>query len=691
MLEGGLAFIAAAATAGPLRATNGLFNQYMPQGIIIVLNVGEPMAAATGTSPTLSPIERLQRFVVDGFIHSRLAIIVAFHLALTSFGYVLAVALRFDFDPEEVLERIGLPLALLLFFRHFTYYYWSLNRGYWRYVSTADLSALAKAHLVSSILFAASLGVIRPPNFPRSVIFIELALSLILSGGVRFAVRLLREKVAGKSRSGDAPREVLVLGAGDSGHLVVKQLLSISTRTYQPVAVLDDNSWTQGMSVHGIPVVGTLQDLKGTLERYPHAAAVILAIPSLSPLRVRELEAVCSEISVPLKRVQSFEDIACADGGAAPDGIRVEEILECDPTVEHESEIRRFVQNRKVLISGAGGSIGSEIVRQVAHFSPQEIILVDNSEYNLFKIGLELQAVGNVPYQAALCSIASQEQLNELFLRVRPQIVFHAAAYKHVPLLEANPQQAFYNNILGTKNVFDAAYHSGTESFVMISTDKAVAPSSVMGCTKRIAEEFVRQQAPRGMARPLQPMQTAIVRFGNVINSNGSVVPLFREQIARGGPLTVTHPEMTRYFMSLREAVRLVLAAATLTAGGDLFVLDMGKPIRIMDVARKMLALYGRRDIQIVITGIRPGEKLNESLTDDGEVLTPTRLAKVRKVAKSAPARFDVLAWFNSVNSRVGDLPPGDVAELLQEAVLQIRDAGAATRDDSRSASQITP
>jgi FlaA1/EpsC-like NDP-sugar epimerase len=608
----------------------------------------------------------------DAFLRFRLPLILLVNLCLCTVGYWLAIATRFEFDFNDTFRsQFILPLLLLLCFRNATYLYWGLNEGYWRYTSSRDVYTLVKGHAVSSLAFAASIFLLRVENFPRSVIFFEFVLSLMISFGLRMLVRSAAERFIGSpSKQRSLGREVIVLGAGDSGHLLVKTLLSQRRFGYQTVAVLDDSEYLQGVSVYGVRVVGHLEDLPIILHQFPRVSAVIVAIPSLSEARFEALRAQAAEFSVAVKRLQSFEDIACLDAEDPHAQPSIEAVLDKSVLIEHEAEVRAAVGGSAVLITGAGGSIGSEIVRQVTQFGPKKLILLDNCEYNLFKIEQELSRL--YPSLAAhyfLGNICDEARLVTLFNEHQPDLVLHAAAFKHVPLLESNCYQAFLNNIIGTRNLLRLSLHAGVKRFVLISSDKAVDPSSVMGASKRVAELLTIQACRQAAETGNRLFSAAAVRFGNVINSTGSVIPMFREQIASGGPLTVTHPDMERYFMSIKEAVSLVLTAGALAQSGEVYLLNMGKPIKIVDVARKMLALYGRRDIPIIFTGVRPGEKLSESLTQSTERRVSTRFAKVSRVVPDGAPLQDAMAWVMSIERDLSRKSDNEIGVLIKDFV----------------------
>lgn len=636
-------------------------------------------------------VVRIQRFVLRA--HTPLVLLLNFILTILSFS--LALGLRFDFELNQkfTFEYVGIPLLVLCVVRAVAYSYYELNRGYWRYVSTNEAVRIVKAHALSSLLFAAAIGIIRIQGFPRSLVFLEFALSILFAMGARLLVRLCCEKYLSKAaQPGSEVRDIVVVGAGVSGHLLIKTLHGIPNTRYRPVALFDDTTPLHGSAIHGVPIIGPTSELSDYLEHHPRVGAVILAIPVISTIKLQEIEQVCAKYHLPLKRLQSFEDIACNETIEPQSPRTIEQVLSRETNPEHEDDIRTLIKGKRVLVTGAGGSIGSELVRQLITFEPSQIVLVDKCEYNLFAIQQELRGdKSSVKKIYSLATITDPDRMNRVFSEYRPQMVFHAAAYKHVPLLEANCYEAFQNNIIGTRTLLEVSRRYQAERFVLISTDKAVDPSSVMGCTKRIAElmvgscdglpnEVVTVNGVAGKPPKDAPtMSTAVVRFGNVINSAGSVIPVFKKQILSGGPITVTHPEMERYFMSIREAVRLVLTAGTLGDKGEVYLLDMGNPIKIVDVAKKLLALYGRRDIPIVYTGLRPGEKLTESLYSSSELRTNSRFQKVFIVRARKPQRVDVYEWVSAVQEQLPHLN-----DLQIEAVIRTYVSGSESIDPAR-------
>jgi FlaA1/EpsC-like NDP-sugar epimerase len=483
---------------------------------------------------------------------------------------------------------------------------------------------------------------------------------------------------------------VIVLGAGTSGHLVVKTLIGHQKHKFKVKAVFDDNRYLSGSFVHGVSVVGPLSLLDSFLAERTDIGAIILAIPTLNIGKVEELKAIAGEHFIPLKTIQAFEEIAFHQVVEPKTRRTIEEILERENVIEHEEEIRDAIRGKRIMVTGAGGSIGSEIVRQVLGFTPRSLVLVDQSEYQLFAIQQEIDPHSGkkdtaVEKHFIIADITNRTRMERVFDRFRPQIVLHAAAYKHVPLMEANCYEAFATNILGTRNILELATRYGAERFVLISTDKAVDPSSVMGSTKRVAEMMVEAHASYNQREVVKRAQegnlidisnnrgiaTAAVRFGNVINSSGSVIPTFKKQILEGRAITVTHPDITRYFMSIKQAVRLVLTAGTLGNRGDIYLLDMGSPIKIVDVAKKLRALYGRRDLPIKFTGLRQGEKLYESLVSQVEDVQPSPFRKVNIVRATVKPKVDVFEWVDQLRENVDSMDDEIIGQTVRNFVLE--------------------
>lgn len=584
----------------------------------------------------------------------------------------LYLRLEDGFIPHVTTEMLT-TLILLMVTRLIAYYWYELVHTRWRYTSPSEVITISKAHLVSSLPLIAPLSFVPIPLLPQPVIVGECLLSILFVCGSRVSIRALSDHLFSTTSPLHAPRrDILVIGAGVSGHLFVRTILSQPRLNFVPIGFLDDSPALSRCKVHTIPVLGPLSLLDSVLSQNPSVAAVIIAIPNLSSLKLDELKHICATHELPLKHLHSYEEIACADPFEPKTKLTVEEVLERDIKVTDNPVIFAQIHEKTVLITGAGGSIGSELVRQVLSFLPRKLILFDKCEYNLYAIEQEIRRVEpTVEKIFVLGSVVDDKRLESIFSRYHPEILFHAAAYKHVPLLESNCYEAFVNNIIGTRNLIRSAKRWGTDRFILISSDKAVDPSSVMGATKRIKELMLGDANNRYNSRGERGhhLHTAVVRFGNVINSSGSVIPLFKRQILSGQPLTVTHPDMDRYFMSIREAVQLVLTAGILGHDGEIFLLDMGKPIRIVDVAKKLRALYGRRDLPIVFTGLREGEKLSEVLYSTTETRHPTEFEKVFSVHSRYNTSQNVFDWVENLSNHLYDLDDEEIGSEIHQFV----------------------
>ena len=570
----------------------------------------------------------------------RTILLVALHLVLVCASYLLAFVLRFMDEgaiPGWALSVFVATLPWIVLLRLGAFAYYRLYRGWWRYVGMHDLFGLLKAVAVSSLVFAAVLvlfGYTR--SFPRSVLVLDAVLTIVLIGGMRFSLRALQESRRRSPRDRNPRmRRVLIIGAGDAGEMLLREMHNNPRLGYVPVGFVDDDERKLGFLIHGVEVLGPTTKLGAILERHP-ADELIIAIPSAGRAEIQAIVNRCLESSLPFKIVPSIA--ALSDGRSHVSQlrpVRVEDLLGREPVDLDTSRIRRDIAGRRVIITGAGGSIGSELARQAADYGPATLLLLERSESALFFIEQELRRKHpDLDLRVAICDIQDEEDCTCRFRDLKPEIVYHAAAYKHVPLMEGHLAHAVRNNVFGTLLVAKLAHQYGAK-FVLISTDKAVSPSNVMGATKRLAEKLVLSL--NGSARS----HFVAVRFGNVLGSNGSVVPLFTQQIADGGPVTVTHPETTRYFMTIPEAVGLVLQASVLEEARDRVVmLEMGEPVKIVDLARNLIRLSGLQpdtDIPIVFTGLRPGEKLHEQLTADAEEMVATEFEKIRIVRTETP------------------------------------------------------
>lgn len=511
----------------------------------------------------------------------------------------------------------------------FTFRRTGIYSRYWQYASIEELllltGTLTLAIIATSLVLFTLLWLLSVEwAFPRSVPFIFLMLGLGVTAGPRFTLRALTVFHRPHLSAGNL-RNVLIMGAGEAGSLIAREVQRNPQLRLNLVGFVDDAPAKQGMHIHGVPVLGRQTDIPDLVAGY-HVVQIIIAMPAAAGKTIRRIVEICDAAGVQTKIMPGIYELI--DGAVHVNQLRdvqIEDLLRREPVRSDVADVRQLLAGRRVLITGGGGSIGGELCRQVAQCGPAEIILLGHGENSIFEIYHDLQRLGNLngtQITAVIADIRSASRLQILFEQYQPEIVFHAAAHKHVPLMELNPAEAITNNILGTKNLLAAAQCVGVERFVMISTDKAVNPTSVMGASKRVAELLVHQAAVKsGRAY-------VAVRFGNVLGSRGSVTRTFQKQIADGGPITVTDPDMKRYFMTIPEAVHLVLQAGVLGTGGEVFVLDMGEPLKIADLARDLVELSGLkvgRDIDIVFTGARPGEKLFEELFTPGEAYHCTR------------------------------------------------------------------
>ena len=531
-------------------------------------------------------------------------------------AYVIPLVLRYDGTvPPDAWGRFWLFMPVIVLMHLLANYLFGLYGQMWRHASIQEARRLVLAGATGFALVLALDLVTGPPwPVPLSVVLFGAGGAFAIFGAVRFQSRLFALRRRGEN--GSERRRVLLMGTGDAGAQVFGDILRTPTLGLEVVGLIDDDPKRHGLALHGVSVLGTRDDIP-ELARRLDVDRVLLAIPSATSDVIRDVAGRCEEAEVSLRVLPSVREVV---GGrvSARDlrALSIEDMLGRTQVETDLAAVRALLRGRRVLVTGAGGSIGSEIARQVSAFDPTSLLVLDNDETHLYDL------LATLPRKATaiLADIRDRVRIEEVMRTHAPEVVFHAAAHKHVPILEDHPQEAFHTNVIGTINVAEAAVSAGTQTFVLISTDKAVHPASVMGASKRIAEEVVRSLSGRGTI-------LCSVRFGNVLGSRGSVVPTFMAQIDAGGPVTVTDPDMTRYFMSIPEAVELVLQASSMARGGEVFTLEMGEPIRIIDLASKLIRLSGRvpgRDVPIEIVGGRPGEKVHEELIDDGEHPIPS-------------------------------------------------------------------
>lgn len=553
---------------------------------------------------------------------------------LVVLAYLLAFVLRFDGIhqiPVQHIAQFWMFLLVVPLIRLASNAAWGLYRHVWRYIGLREAFALAQSILTGSAGFALLALMSGQRGFPRSVVGIEALLSLVLLAGIRLGWRSFVERRGGRLAEGST--RTLVVGAGDAGELLVRDMMRNPERGLLPVGFVDDDPAKRGVRIHGVEVLGARRDLVRIVSER-QVDLVVLAMPGAPLKERRAVLQLAAATPAKVKTLPALHDIL--DGNVTISTMRdvaIEDLLGRDAVVT-DTSLLGYLSGKRVLVTGAGGSIGSELCRQIARLEPAALILVGHGENSVYGIDLELGERAGFEVVRAIADVRDQARIDTLFERHRPEIVFHAAAHKHVPLMEENEVEAVTNNVLGTRTVALVADRHGIERFVLVSTDKAVNPTSVMGKTKRAAELLVQDLATRSRTRYVA------VRFGNVLGSRGSVVPLFRQQIESGGPVTVTHPEMRRYFMTIPEAVTLLLQAADVGRQGEVLLLEMGEPVRIVDLARNLIKLSGYKedDVEIVYSGVRPGEKLFEELRVTDEVARPTDHPQIYAVrAERAP------------------------------------------------------
>ncbi len=582
-------------------------------------------------------------------VKNRRIAVTLLHLSVAAAADLLAFLLRFDLHMtaahmKQFLEYLPCLLGVRLVFCLQA----GLYKGLWRYFGVNDLKRLARTVTFGSVTFTFLVRyILGAAGYPLSIYMLDWMLLIMLEGGVRLAIRTIKDS-HGAERGG---RRVLVVGAGDAGEMIVRDMRNNPKYAHEPVGFIDDDPCKKGLMIHGVPIFGGRVELPQAVMRH-RPDEILIAMPGAGHQAINGIFEQCRRFHLPIKTLPGLCDIL--DGKVTVSQIKalqLEDLLQREPVRAISEAVRGLIRGKTVLVTGAGGSIGQELCRQIMDYRPASLVLFDRYENGLFSVDGELRMamkkngtknnVGRAPEVASVVGDMRDEgTLEHLFSTHAPQIVFHAAAHKHVPLMENNPLEAVRNNIFGTRNLICAASRHHVENFVMISTDKAVNPTSVMGATKRVAEFLAMRMGSFSRTR------YTTVRFGNVLGSNGSVVPIFREQLGRGGPLTITHPEVKRFFMLTEEAVRLVLEAAAAGKGGEIFVLEMGEQIKVLDLALNMIRLSGfvpYDDIKIEFTGLRPGEKLYEELFDVTEKIVPSPLERLRTaVPEKVPSQQEL-------------------------------------------------
>jgi FlaA1/EpsC-like NDP-sugar epimerase len=572
-----------------------------------------------------------------------------FHVLLTVISMTLAFWIRFDFFPPAYqIALLTSALTISVPIKLVTFLLGGLNTGWWRYAGLSDLARIGLVNIAASVLSAAGITYWIGPQFPRSIHIIDFLICFFLSAGARYSVRLynetLRVEIASRGKG------ALIYGAGAAGRTLLREVRSNPSLGLHVLGFIDDNPKLRSVRIMDVPVLGNGREIASIVDshrgRSSQIEEVVIAMPSATARRMREAHANCRAAGVACRTIPGIGDLL--NGKYLSSQLRdisLEDLLGREQIRLQEDRIQQSIVGKSLLITGAAGSIGSELCRQTACFSPRKLVIFDQAESDLFRIDQELrQKHPDLEIVPVVGDIRDIRNVEEVVHRHSTDSIYHAAAYKHVPMMEAHILEAVRNNVMGTWNLVKVAHRFQVAHFLMISSDKAVNPTSVMGLTKRVAELIVTGAA----SEPNNTTNFVSVRFGNVLGSNGSVVPTFRAQIAAGGPVTVTHPEMRRYFMSIREAVQLVLQASTMGKGSDIFVLDMGEPVRILDLAHNMIQLAGlvpNEDIEVRITGLRRGEKLFEEIALEGENIVPTYHDKIRIFEGKGLEREALSTW----------------------------------------------
>jgi FlaA1/EpsC-like NDP-sugar epimerase len=593
-------------------------------------------------------------------IHPRLAVVVH-DLAMTWIAWTVVNMVRWSFQPNPPdLNAFGIEALIVLLAQGAVFRLTGLYRGLWRFASMPDLWNLVRAAVLGALSIAIALFLYnRLATVPRTALVVDPLMLVVLLGAPRLAWRYWKDsRLDFLSR---APgQRVLILGAGKAGEALVRDLLR--ENRYAPVGFLDDNPHLRGARVHGVPVLGTLAQLP-RLARETAAEMVVIAIPAATSEQMRRVVDLCEASKLPFRTVPRLEDVVAGRSGFNElKEVAIEDLLGREPVSLDWTAIRTCIAGKRVVVTGGGGSIGSELCRQIARLGAEALTILEVSEHNLYLIDAELRReFSDLLVDARLCDVCDPAAVERAFAEAQPHIVFHAAAYKHVPLLQGQLREAFRNNVFGTATVAEAAVRHAVDAMVLISTDKAVNPASVMGACKRIAELYCQNFGGPSNTR------FVTVRFGNVLDSAGSVVPLFRAQIRAGGPVTVTHPEVTRYFMTIPEACQLILQAAVLGRGGEVFVLDMGEPIRIRYLAEQMIRLAGKspEQIAIVYTGLRPGEKLFEELFHPLESCQVTGHPKIRLAERGGTSWAELTTRLRDAEAAVRDFDEERLAQIV--------------------------
>jgi FlaA1/EpsC-like NDP-sugar epimerase len=588
-------------------------------------------------------------------------------ICIFSLCIVTAFLLRFEFAiPRSHLKYLYWALLIWVPVKLAVFRLLNLDRGWWRFVSTHDLVRLAFGNLLGSVLGAVLMLFVAPAGFPRSLYILDLLFCFLATACQRVFVRALSDLLGGGASSAIGTR-IFIYGGGAAGVTLLREIRSNPKLRYAICGFIDDNPHKRGLTIQGVRVLGSGDSLS-RLAPHHRVSEILIALPSATGAEMTTILGRCHAAGLKCRTIPALDRIIEGNGLASQiRDVAVEDLLGRTPVRLEEGQIRTTLENKVVLVTGAAGSIGSELCRQIARFHPAGIVGFEIAESPLFEIDCEMrQAFPQTPFYPEIGSIQNRTRLDEVMRQYSPSVIYHAAAYKHVPMMEAHVFEAIENNVFGTYNVAQAAAKQGVEDFVMISSDKAVRPTNVMGATKRVAELLL-------LALQNGRTKYVAVRFGNVLGSNGSVIPIFKKQIAAGGPVTVTHPDMRRFFMTIPEACQLVLQTAVIAAGGQICVLNMGEPVKIVDLARNLVLLSGLRpdeDIKIEFTGMRPGEKLYEELSTLLEDTVPTAHEKIRIFVGNGMPGGNMLTWLECLREVCETRDAGRLVLALKEIVL---------------------
>jgi FlaA1/EpsC-like NDP-sugar epimerase len=632
-------------------------------------------------------LARSLRFM-PSFVHKNVLLLPL--LAAVAVSYTAAFLLRFDFTLTEPVQRtfrqgIGIFLAV----KGIVFWSFRLHRGHWRAMGLLDAYRMGVANLYGSALTCVATVTLFGATFPRSVGIIDAALCLLITAGLQMSARLYREVFLPNGRSHKNSRWILIYGAGSAGVMLGKEFRSNTALNTRVAGYIDDDDRKHVGKVMGVPVLGRGKDAPRLIRKLAaagkHIDEIVIAMPSATAVQMRQAIAHCRAAGVPFKTLPAMSELLSGKISTQIREVSPSDLLGREPVHIDETRIEHVIAGQSVMVTGGCGSIGSELCRQIARFQPRKLVIFDQAESEMFMLALELRRrYPDLNLETEIGDITRAQRVQRAMGRHAVTAVFHAAAYKHVPLMEANIPEAVENNILGTYNVARAAHLHRVKNFVLISSDKAVNPTSIMGVTKRIAELLVAAVPLEGGTKRGSFVS---VRFGNVLGSAGSVIPVFQRQIAAGGPVTVTHPEMRRYFMSISEAVQLVLQASSMGQDSEVFVLDMGDPVYIVDLARNMIRLAGLvpdEDIAIQFTGLRPGEKLFEELQLSAENVLPTQHEKVRRLKANAPNPWAMARWLEDLRTLLKTGDPDSLKSHLLRIVPEYQGAAVAQVSQER-------